>query len=218
MTLKASDIAIIIYHPDLGILSDRTFRQLLKKISKACRKVLSNEIREILHELDLSDRERQSLNDQVKNKLKHSETYYVEQLSRNSTEITIVLTGLGYFLLANTIGETIKDAWRESNAYQKLKDLLLKDWRVNTTPKIIENQFSGESLAPFFIGDFNTHVEEENTFVEFQLGTYKDEEGRERTFEKKLFQDSIYEIDRLLRRARMKTKEVKEVGGMRDAP
>lgn len=98
------------YHPDLDIVSDRTLRSLLKKISTLTREIQYREVFYIIDQLDLFQNEKQSLKDKLKGPLNHIHAYYLDQIQRGSITLTISLSALGLYLLDRTIGETIKDA------------------------------------------------------------------------------------------------------------
>jgi len=120
------ELSISIYHPTLSIWSDHTFRSILKKTSSLMREIQYQEVMHLINTADLTPSEKQSLRDKLKGPLNHVDSYYVEKIERGSLTITALAAGAGFFILQSTIGESIKDAWKQVEMHKKIVDYLSK--------------------------------------------------------------------------------------------
>lgn len=118
------NIKFRIYHPSLDVLSDRTLRSILKKFSTLLKEVQFQEILYLVNTSKLSPSEKQSLRDRLQGPLNHIDSYYVEKIERGSLIIEVVLTAAGLWLLKNTLGESIKEAYKESEMHKYLVSYL----------------------------------------------------------------------------------------------
>lgn len=125
-TPTMKNIQFKFYHPDLNVVSDRTLRSLLKKISTLSREIQYQEVMYLINNSDLHANEKQSLRDKLNAPLNHIHAYYVDKIERGSIEIILSLSACALWLLDKTIGETIKDAWKRTDLNQSLLDYLLK--------------------------------------------------------------------------------------------
>ena len=113
-----------IYHPSLNILSDRTLRSILKKFSALLKEIQYQEVLYLINSSDLSPSEKQSLRDRLQGPLNHIDSYYVEKIERGSLIVEVALTASGLWLLKNTIGESVKDAYKQSEMHKWLVSYL----------------------------------------------------------------------------------------------
>ena len=106
-------VRVKLIYTEIEGVSDRTARNLLKSLSKVAREAQVREFNDVLRidEL-LSRRERQSLRDKLQDELQAAPVYYLDRAESGSLEVTITLTGLLIWFLQNTLGETIKEAWK----------------------------------------------------------------------------------------------------------
>ncbi|MGL6418281.1 hypothetical protein ACV1DN_08075 [Aeromonas allosaccharophila] len=121
------DIYFKIYHPTLDIVSDRTFRSILKKFSSVVREIQYQEVMVLVNQSDLSPSEKQSIRDKLKGKLNHIDAYYIEKIERGSITITGLVTTAALGLLAVTVGESVKEAWKKSEFHKSLVEYLTMD-------------------------------------------------------------------------------------------
>ena len=121
------DIYFKIYHPTLDIVSDRTFRSILKKFSSVVREIQYQEVMVLVNQSDLSPSEKQSIRDKLKGKLNHIDAYYIEKIERGSITITGLVTTAALDLLAVTVGESVKEAWKKSEFHKSLVEYLTMD-------------------------------------------------------------------------------------------
>lgn len=121
------DIYFKIYHPTLDLVSDRTFRSILKKFSSVIREIQYQEVMVLVNQSDLSPSEKQSIRDKLKGKLNHIDAYYIEKIERGSITITGLVTTAALGLLAVTVGESVKEAWKKSEFHKSLVEYLTMD-------------------------------------------------------------------------------------------
>lgn len=121
------DIYFKIYHPTLDIVSDRTFRSILKRFSSVVREIQYQEVMVLVNQSDLSPSEKQSIRDKLKGKLNHIDAYYIEKIERGSITITGLVTTAALGLLAVTVGESVKEAWKKSEFHKSLVEYLTMD-------------------------------------------------------------------------------------------
>lgn len=170
-----AEIHLKFYHPDLDVISDRTFRALLKRISTSCRKIQTSEVLYLIKsDPDLTKEEKQSLTDKLKPQLDHIEGFYINRVERGSLEIYVTLTALGVWLLNVTVGESIKEAWKRVNMHRRLVDILsFKERTVVTKEKI-------KSIVYDDIPDYGrmsitnykfTYTDKEDILIKIDLGT-----------------------------------------------
>ncbi|MFM5144087.1 hypothetical protein ACEUA0_16510 [Aeromonas veronii] len=114
------DIYFKIYHPTLDLVSDRTFRSILKKFSSVIREIQYQEVMVLVNQSDLSPSEKKSIRDKLKGKLNHIDAYYIEKIERGSITITGLVTTAALGLLAVTVGESVKEAWKKSEFHKSL--------------------------------------------------------------------------------------------------
>ncbi len=62
----------------------------------------------------------------------------IRAVKKGSIEFAIVATGLTVWILQQTLGETLKQSWLESNMHKKLKNFLTKD-RFNKVERLRED-------------------------------------------------------------------------------
>ncbi|MCR4447400.1 hypothetical protein [Aeromonas veronii] len=121
------DIYFKIYHPTLDLVSDRTFRSILKKFSSVIREIQYQEVMVLVNQSDLSPSEKKSIRDKLKGKLNHIDAYYIEKIERGSITITGLVTTAALGLLAVTVGESVKEAWKKSEFHKSLVEYLTMD-------------------------------------------------------------------------------------------
>jgi hypothetical protein len=144
-----NNVEFEVYHPTLHLVSDRTFRSLLKKLSALTREVQAQEVLYLIRTSKLSSKEQQSLRDRLAPQFSHITGYYLEDVKRSSLTLTVMLTGVGITILQNTLGKTVEDAWRQSDFHIKLLaylssprkrkqvlkrdiDLVVNNWKLDT--------------------------------------------------------------------------------------
>ncbi|MDC3191809.1 hypothetical protein NQU96_18900 [Pseudoalteromonas elyakovii] len=146
------NITFEIYHPDLDIVSDRTLRSILKKFSSLLREIQYQEVFHFINSSDLSPSQKQSLRDRLKGPLNHIDAYYVERIEKGSILIVGALTATGLWLLKNTIGESIKEAWKQSEMHSNLVDYLSKPKvRDEVVDRCIDRVFDAWNFEGFVI-------------------------------------------------------------------
>ncbi len=121
-----NEFHVRIYHPDLDNLSDRTFRYLLKRASVLIREIQLQEVLAFIDEqphLDQADR--QSLRDTVIHQIESQEAYYVDRVERSSLTILVIGSAVGWFILKQTLGSTLKDAFKQTATHDALEKVLL---------------------------------------------------------------------------------------------
>jgi hypothetical protein len=160
-----NNVTLQLYHPTLNLLSDRTFRELLKKLSALTREIQAQEVLHLVRTSDLPSNLQQSLRDKLKPKLSHLTAYYVEDVKRGSLELVVSVTLVGIWLLQTTLGETIKEAWLQTQFHKKLLEYLTSSGssgRRKTIEKNIDLVVNNWKLDKFLIQDVSTKVDKSN--------------------------------------------------------
>jgi hypothetical protein len=146
------NITFEIYHPDLDIVSDRTLRSILKKFSSLLREIQYQEVFHLINSSELTPSEKQSLRDRLKGPLNHIDAYYVERIEKGSILIVGALTATGLWILKNTIGESIKEAWKQSEMHSNLVEYLSKPKvRDEVIDRCIDRVFDAWNFDGFII-------------------------------------------------------------------
>lgn len=149
-----AEIELSLRHPELQILSDGTFRRLLKELSTRIRAIQGEDFQYLVENLDLKSSQQQSLSDRSKPQLEVLPAYYVSELSRGSLEIVVLLAASAAFVLKQTLGETLKEAWKESAAHRRLVKLLNSEERNERLVRKVEDVFGeGERLERFRVSE-----------------------------------------------------------------
>jgi len=79
----------------------------------------------------------------------------IHSIEKGSLALTAVVAGLGYFILKNTLGETLKEAWLNSDMHLKLVKLLTKSrWTkvadiVDRTEMLLGKNLPGDVRIKF---------------------------------------------------------------------
>jgi len=118
------NITFRIHHPTLNIVSDRTFRSILKKFSTLLREIQYQEVQYLITRSEIENSEKQSLRDRLEGPLNHIDAYYLGKVERGSIVIEVSLAATALWFLKNTVGESVKDAYRRSEMHKFLVDYL----------------------------------------------------------------------------------------------
>jgi hypothetical protein len=165
-------ITFEIYHPDLDIVSDRTLRSILKKFSSLLREIQYQEVLYLINISDLTAPQKQSLRDRLKGPLNHIDAYYVERIEKGSILIVGALTATGLWLLKNTIGESIKEVWKQSEMHSNLVDYLSKPKvRGDVVDRCIDRVFDAWNFEGFIIENIEKEKIGEDLKVRVNLNT-----------------------------------------------
>ncbi len=68
----------------------------------------------------------------------HGVNFLLKGSNRGSLIITGIVAGLAFWVLKNTLGETLKEAWKDTDMHRRLKDLLL--WRMKGKSKEVKEE------------------------------------------------------------------------------
>jgi len=146
------EVYIRLYHPDIKVLSDRTFRYFLRDISKIIREAHVNEVITLINTSDLNLKEKQSLRDRLRHQLEEDPCYYVEGFKKGSIELVIAASAVSIWLLQQTIGESVKEAYTQSLLHKRIVKFLKSGERDNALSKRIAENFQQKGrLATFSI-------------------------------------------------------------------
>lgn len=149
------NVNFVFYHPHLDLISDRTIRSLLKRISTILREIQYQEVAYLIRSSETTPSQKQSLRDRLDGQLNHIEAYYLERLERGSLTLTVTLTAFGIWLLQQTIGESIKEAWQQSNMHKELVAYLSGPQRKEVLDKNIDRVLDGWTFDNYVIEDVN---------------------------------------------------------------
>ena len=85
-----------------------------------------------------------------------------------------VVAGLTIWLLSQTLGETLKDAWKESNWHKKLKSILSKDLykKADIIAQSTKEHLFRDSFFQANKTDFKVYTEERDQYVMISINVY----------------------------------------------
>ncbi|KXJ46257.1 hypothetical protein SAMN04487868_112105 [Marinobacter salarius] len=155
------NVNFVFYHPHLDLISDRTIRSLLKRISTILREIQYQEVAYLIRSSETTPSQKQSLRDRLDGQLNHIEAYYLERLERGSLTLTVTLTAFGIWLLQQTIGESIKEAWQQSNMHKELVAYLSGPQRKEVLDRNIDRVLDGWTFDNYVIEDVNKTTDEQ---------------------------------------------------------
>lgn len=142
-----SSIRIKLRLENIQGVSDRTARTLLKDLSRVSRRAQMREIEAIMRAAKLDRALKQSIRDRLIDELADAPAYYLQHARAGSIEIVVVVGAVGIWLLQNTLGETFKDAWKETEFHNAVID-----WVKNKRAKKMANVLRSEAEKYDFLG------------------------------------------------------------------
>ncbi|PHS68197.1 MAG: hypothetical protein COB23_09485 [Methylophaga sp.] len=155
-----NNIKVVLYHPSLDVLSDRTFRSLLKKLSVLLRELQAREVYQLIESSPLDLNEKQSIRDRIKPDLNHLPAYYVEKIERGSLDISSLVSGSALLLVSTVIAKVINDVLDRKQFYKDFIDYLSSDRRKEVMEKNIDIVIDNWSLDRYLIGDIQKNVDD----------------------------------------------------------
>lgn len=132
-------ILIKFRYEQIEAVSDRTAREALKSLSKLCRQAQMREVDEILRHTRLTRREKQSLKDRLRQNFEAAPVYYLKHAKKGSLEIVALLGAALIWGLQNTLGETVKEAWKQTAVHKNIIDWV-KNKRSDEATKLIKDE------------------------------------------------------------------------------
>ena len=203
------ELSIRIYHPTLSIWSDHTFRSILKKFSSLMREIQYQEVMYLINSSNLTPSEKQSLRDKLKGPLNHVDSYYVEKVERGSLTITAIAAGAGFALLQCTLGESVKEAWKQVDMHKQIVDYLSKPlFRQPVLDRNFDRVFDAWNFSGFLIDGVEKTETEESVEYRINLKTDVTVQQHIDTHHKKMTSsvvvaDGLREIERLEKKQNM---------------
>ena len=169
-----NDVIIRLHHPELNILSDRTFRYLLRRLSAACRELQIREMNDLIDSSELTLSERQSLRDRMRGDLEHMDGYYLETVERGSLTLTVMVTGGALWILQNTLAISVQEAWKKARVHESIVDLLSSDRgdRYYLIERNADLVLSNWNFDRFLVDDLSTEQVDGDIRIEMQLETW----------------------------------------------
>ncbi|MCL1122014.1 hypothetical protein N7V09_14225 [Shewanella seohaensis] len=144
----------------------------MKKFSKLLREIQYQEVFYLINSSDLSPPEKQSLRDRLKAPLNHIDAYYVRRIEKGSILIESALTASALWLLVNTLGESIKEAWKLSEFHHRLVDYLSKPKvRRVVIDRCFDRVFEAWNFDGFIIDEIEKKDDGEDLIVKVKLKT-----------------------------------------------
>lgn len=165
-------IQLHLYHSYIDAVSDRTFREFLKGISKLMRQIQSEEMFRLVESFELGDSEMQSLRDRLKGKIKEAPTYYLKHAKKGSLEL-LAIVGAGLLIaLVGVVGELGLKPAKLRKVQTKIAQYVKKE-RSEKLPELIENKvMDGDSpLAMFEVSDVETEKKSKHVRLNLTLET-----------------------------------------------
>lgn len=108
----------------LDYVSDRTAREVMKATSKLMRRAQIAEISYLLKRAELPLSQYQSLLDRSVRFLEDAPLLNIQEARQGSWEMKAVVGALGLWFLQNTVGESVKDGWKETEVHEQIKDYI----------------------------------------------------------------------------------------------
>lgn len=160
-----NDLKLVIYHPSLDLISDRTIRFLLKKTSSLAREIQAHEVFYLINTSQLDASEKQSIRDRIRRDLNHIPAYYVEKIEKGSIELTITVTAFALWLLQTTVGQSLADAWKTTNFHKHLVKYLSRDLRRKTIETNVESAVNNWQIDRFIVERVRKEIDDDGNIV-----------------------------------------------------
>lgn len=170
------NIIFKVYHPSLELISDRTFRSLLKKLSSVVREIQITEVYYLINQISqnelLSPSEKQSLRDRLDGPLRHIDSYYVEEIERGSLKVTVTATAIALWLLNTALSETVKEVWVKSEINKQLVTYLTTEKREEIVERNCDVVIESWNFEGFSVENVEKElVEGETLVITINIGT-----------------------------------------------
>ncbi|MGV7222507.1 MAG: hypothetical protein ACQ9MH_13360 [Nitrospinales bacterium] len=196
-----------LFFPSLEVISDRTTRNTLKLVSKKVHKINLDEVEFFLDRSELRSPLRQSLLDRINPKLEGTTNYYIEVFKKGSLEIQVIISALPLlWLLKNTVGKSISEAYEKSNLHRWLVSFLsnqvVKDSKSLNRKKdqLTKNEAIDGTRWKFLQSQYEFHFSEGSKFGRFEVENMNISQGKDGNMEVSVcFQtqeEFIDEVDR----------------------
>ena len=172
-----ASLIVQVEYADLPFISDRTARSILKDLSKAVRHAQAMEVDLLLKTTNVGRRDRQSIKDRMRTPIQEGAVYYVEELIAGSLWGKLTISGFAIWLLSATVGETVKDAWKETEIHRGIIEYV-KNERPSTFANILENTLRDRELLTGRAHVFEVTVEQrgEDTVISIYVQSDPDNE------------------------------------------
>jgi predicted butyrate kinase (DUF1464 family) len=110
-----------VVHDDVAYVSDRSLRELLKRLSKILRRVELHEIRDIILDSGMDDREIRALMSAMEREIETLPAYYLRKIEKGSLVANFAIGAAAVAALAGTIfKDLVTDVIKQSKFYKKL--------------------------------------------------------------------------------------------------
>lgn len=177
-----NEFHIRIHHPELQNLSDRTFRQILKRASVLIREIQLAEVLDFIDEIELTQPQRQSLRDSVISSIETVPAYYVEKVERSSLELAIVATAGAWWLLDKTVGESVSVAFQKTELHRLIVEKLSTPFGRKNLKDIALDKSKEANFGRLEIDDRSAESESDIVRLNLELSTTEEERQRTKDF------------------------------------
>lgn len=173
------------------------------------REIQYQEVMYLINSSNLTPSEKQSLRDKLKGPLNHVDSYYVEKVERGSLTITAIAAGAGFALLQCTLGESVKEAWKQVDMHKQIVDYLSKPlFRQPVLDRNFDRVFDAWNFSGFLIDGVEKTETEESVEYRINLKTDVTVQQHIDTHHKKMTSsvvvaDGLREIERLEKKQNM---------------
>lgn len=168
----------------LDYVSDRTSREVMKSTSKLMRRAQIAEIIYLLKRAELPLSQYQSLLDRSVKFLQDAPLLNIKEAHQGSWQIIAGVGAFGIWFLQNTIGESLKEGWKQTRLHQQIKDYVSKFRPEKLREFIQENKDSISDLDEWMLRD----VEVKSSKKDVRIVVHLSPSG-ERHVEKHVFID-----------------------------
>jgi hypothetical protein len=158
-------------HPDINLLSDRTYTSLNKGCRKICSEIILRVVDSFLKNIELPLNYKQSIKDRVIRQLNEFPTYYLVDVKKGSFEITAdVYYAAGIWLILTILAGDIKTAWSKTKTSQKFREFLTTEINLKNVKKIFfplkdTNAKIPEILSNEILSEFPSKIIENRFFI-----------------------------------------------------
>jgi hypothetical protein len=126
---QESDIAIIVKFTDATNFPAALITGVINTIERVVFEVEREDLEDLIDIIENTQAIESIVADASRHRISayRGQSVLVESARGGSIELICVAGALAYWILDRTIGETIKEAWRESSAHRRLKEFLSQE-------------------------------------------------------------------------------------------
>ncbi len=137
----------------LEYVSDRTAREVIKATSKLMRRAQIAEVVYILKRSELPLDQYQSLLDRSVKFMEDAPLLDIQEAHQGSWKMTALVGAFGLWFLQNTLGESLKDGWKDNPLHHEIKDYVANSRAERLLEFLEEGKDAVSSLDDWILRD-----------------------------------------------------------------